>query len=436
MSRRPLRVAHLVSHPIPYFAPLYRELATRRGIDLTVYFYSDATLRDFDDAGFGRLVAWDTPLLDGYNSKFCPSSRRTDLSTRLTKGPNWDIVREIATGGFDVLWVHGYAHATTWLAVTVARMRGMRVLVRDEQTLLHGRGLRKRLFKQAALRALYSQSSALHIGERNREYFAHYGMAPERMTPARYCVDNRFFGEQAALLAPQRQAIRARFGAESGLPVVLFAGKLIEKKQPLRLIEAFARVRAERACALLIAGDGPQRAEAEALVARLAAPNVHFAGFLNQGEISQAYAAADIFVLPSRLHETWGLVVNEAMNFGLPIVVSDKVGCAADLVHEGRNGFVVDHSNTTALARAVRALVANPDMRARFGAESRAIIERYSIEACADGIVAACLRDSRGAIPPEAVAPPRPANAPARGRITGGDADDLASDTAEEAKVA
>jgi glycosyltransferase involved in cell wall biosynthesis len=387
---RPVRVAHLVSHPIQYFAPLYRELARRREIDLTVYFYSDATAREFVDAGFGRAVTWDTPLLDGYRYRLLPSAGRTDISGRLLKRPNMDIVREAASGAYDVLWVHGYAHLTTWLAAAAARARGMRVLIRDEQTLLHGRPLARRVLKAAALRALYAQSEALYIGEENRRYFAHYGMPPERMHPARYCVDNGYFQRQAAALAPHRATLRARFGIDDEAPVVLLAGKLIEKKQPLRLVEAFARVRASRRCTLLIAGDGALRGAAERLVARLGVPDVRLAGFLNQGELPEAYAAADVFVLPSQLHETWGLVVNEAMNFGLPVVVSDKVGCAADLVRTGANGFVVAHDDTAALARSIGALVDDGAMRARFGAVSRRIIDRYSIEACADGIVQAC----------------------------------------------
>jgi glycosyltransferase involved in cell wall biosynthesis len=172
---------------------------------------------------------------------------------------------------------------------------------------------------------------------------------------------------------------------------VLFAGKLIEKKQPLLLIDAFARARRDHDAWLLIAGDGPLRAECEALVARLRVPNVVFAGFLNQTELPDAYAAADMFVLPSKLHETWGLVVNEAMNFGLPVVVSDKAGCAADLVRPGRNGFITAHDGPAALAHALSALMADPAMRARYGAESRRIIDAYTIAAAADGIVAAAL---------------------------------------------
>jgi glycosyltransferase involved in cell wall biosynthesis len=385
-----VRVAHLVSHPIQYFAPLYRELAQRREIDLTVYYYSDATLREFVDPGFGRSVQWDTPLLDGYRHRMLPSAARTPISGTFARRPNLDVIREATSGAYDVLWVHGYAHLTTWLAVTAARARGMRVLIRDEQTLLHGRPRLRAASKELALRALYTQASALYIGEENRRYFARYGMPARRMFPARYCVDNAALQARAAELAPRRAQLRERFGIASSAPVVLFAGKLIDKKQPLRLIEAFARVRRERDCALLIAGDGPLREQARQVVDALHLPDVHFAGFLNQSELPEAYAVADIFVLPSKMHETWGLVVNEAMNFRLPVVVTDKVGCAVDLVRQGASGFIVPHTSTAALASAIGRLVDDPGLRARFGVVSRKIVDRYTIESCADGIVAAC----------------------------------------------
>ena len=396
MTGSPVRVAHLVSHPIQYFAPLYRELARRPEIDLTVYFYSDATARAFRDPGFGREIRWDTSLLDGYRWKFCRSARGRNIPDGLGMRPHLDVVREVSSGHYDVLWVHGYNHITSWLAVAAARARGTRVLIREEQTLLHGRPWYKRAMKQVALRTLLSQVSGLYIGEQNRHYFLHYGVPRSRLFPARYCVDNDFFQQKAAELSPRRHTVRATFGIDDDAPVVLFVGKFIEKKQPLLLLEAFERVRRGHRCWLLLVGDGPLRQAAEGLIARHQIPNVRMAGFLNQTELPAAYAAADIFVLPSAFHETWGLVVNEAMNFSLPVVVSDKVGCGADLVRPGWNGFIFPHRDAQGLARAIAMLVADEESRRAYGVHSRELVAQYSIEAAADGIVAACLAGSNG----------------------------------------
>jgi glycosyltransferase involved in cell wall biosynthesis len=387
--RRRLRVAHLVSHPIHYFAPLYRELAWRPEIDLTVHFYSDAPLRGALDPQFGRPVAWDAPLLDGYAYRFAARASRTPARASNAR-PQLDVVGDVVRGGYDVVWAHGYAHATTWLAMFAAHTRGARLLVRDEQTLLHERPWHRRFAKTIALRQLYARSYGLYIGEENRRFMLANGMRAERMFASRYCVDNAYFQARARELAPQRGELRAAFGIDDEAPVVLFAGKLIDKKQPLRLIEAFASVRAGQECWLLMAGDGAQRADCEALVSRMGVPGVRFAGFLNQSELPRAYAAADVFVLPSKLNETWGLVVNEAMNFGLPVVVTDKVGCAADLVRPSENGIVVAHDRTDELAQTIASLVGDVGMRRAYGARSRQIVSAYSIEAAADGIVAAC----------------------------------------------
>ena len=392
----PIRVAHLVSHPIHYFAPLYRELAQRDEIDLTVYFYAKGPAGEFADPEFGRSIAWDTPLLDGYTSRFCESAERTAAAPASIR-PRADVASAVANGNYDVVWAHGYAHATTWLSLARAGRTGARVLIRDEQTLLHPRTKIRSIAKTIALRALFARASGLYIGEENRRFFQHYGMPDDRLYPARYCVDNDAFRAQAAALAPERASIRAGFGISDDAPVVLFAGKLIEKKQPLKVIEAFAhaaavaRARGVAEPWLLMAGDGPLRAECEAFAARLGiADRVRMTGFLNQSEMPRAYAAADIFVLASKLHETWGLVVNEAMNFGLPIIVSDRVGCAADLVRSGENGRIVPHDDTAKLADAMLRLALQPETRRAFGERSADIVRDYSIEAAADGIVTAC----------------------------------------------
>jgi len=399
----PIRVAHLVSHPIQYFAPLYRELATRPELDLTVYFYSDASAGEFYTPDFARPVRWDTPLLDGFRWKLPPSARGAAIASRPFTRPHLDVLRDLVAERYDLVWAHGYAHLTTWFVLIAGRVRGVPVLLREEQTLLHGRAWHKRALKRALLRPLLRRSFGLYVGEQNRRWMLSNGAASTRLFPARYCVDNGYFQRRAAELRPRRPELRASFGITTDAPVLVFCGKLIPKKQPLLLLEAFQQVRRRHPCWLLVVGDGPLRGAMEDLVRRHRIPDVRMAGFLNQSELAAAYTAGDVFTLPSAFHETWGLVVNEAMNFSLPVVVSDKVGCGEDLVRPGSNGFVVPHDRADALADALATLVAEPGLRHRFGARSRELVDRYSVPACADGIVAACLaaagRDGHQGVP-------------------------------------
>jgi glycosyltransferase involved in cell wall biosynthesis len=396
-AQRPMRLAHIVTHPIPYYAPLYRELSSRPEVELTVFFASDFGVREYEDPGFGRSVAWDTPLLEGYRYRFMPSARGRELTGgRMFYKPNLDIIRSAGDGSFDAVWVHGYANVNAWFSFALTQLRGRTFLVRDDPILQHSRPGWRRMLKYPILRAVFSRAGGLYTGEQNRRYLIHYGMPEERLFRACHCVDNAFFQAKANELAPRRESLRDSLGVGGGDPVLLFCGKFVAKKQPLRIIEAFARLRGRRRCRLLMVGEGELRPAAERLVAQRGVPDVVFAGFLNQSEIVRAYAAADAFVLFSSHFETWGLVVNEAMNFGLPVVVSDQVGCGEDLVHEGQNGHIVAHDDVDALASALEAVFLSPEHADKLGARSREIIDEYSVERCADGIVAACETLARG----------------------------------------
>jgi glycosyltransferase involved in cell wall biosynthesis len=387
MERR-IRILHLVSHPIQYFAPLYRELAKRSEIELSVVFYSDASIHEFVDPGFERRIAWNADLLGGYKSIIPPSAQGRALHTRLLTTPQLDVLRIVAKSDYDVVWAHGYAHATTWLAWFICLLRRKPFLLREEQTLLRSRTHWRRLVKEIPLRALIKSSFGLYIGEENRRYLKRYGSRDDRLFAARYCVDNTLFRQEADELAGRRAAIRVEFGIYDDAPVILFCGKLAPTKNPQLLIRAFGRLRHRQSCWLLLAGDGPLRRMLEHEVESKGITNVLFAGFLDQREIVNAYIAADLLVLPSR-RETWGLAVNEALNFGLPVVVSDKVGCAPDLVRDGWNGLLVPVGDGDALTEALDRLVRDRSVRETFGQRGRELVARYGVDACADGIIEA-----------------------------------------------
>jgi glycosyltransferase involved in cell wall biosynthesis len=391
-----LKVAHLVSHPIQYYVPLFREISRRPEIDLTVYYYSADSLREYFDPGFGREVKWDVPLTGGYQYVFDQSANERKPIEGFDWRPSWSILRELAKKKFDVIWLNGYMFANSWMATLLSRIQNRHVLLRDDQTLLTPRSRSKRLVKRLVLPLIFKRISGLYVGESNRAFFEHYG-TPQTFRVA-HSVDNEMFAGYYRRLHPSRNALRTRFGVSGDDPVILFSGKLIDKKQPQLLLEAFRLVRQASKCHLLFVGDGALRESLQATVQTQAIPDVHFVGFLNQTELPAAYTAADILVLPSAYQETWGLVVNEAMNFELPIVVSDRVGCAADLVEEGRNGIIFKSGDVQSLAKALQALVAAPETRRAYGQRSSEIIKNYSVEHIASQLVTAC-QAAAGAMP-------------------------------------
>jgi glycosyltransferase involved in cell wall biosynthesis len=390
---RSYRVACLVSHPIQYQAPLFRYLAARPGIELTVFFLSDLSVNAYRDSGFGVNVKWDVPLLDGYRSEFLP---RVGSGSGLSFWRPWTfgLRARLRRGCFDALWVHGYAHRGCLAGIAAAKSLNIPVMLRGESNLLSETDDALKLgVKRLAMPALFRKIDAmLAIGRLNREYYIHYGVEAERIFEMPYAVDNEFFRTAADCARPHREALRAELGLKPGRPVVLFASKMQPHKRAADLLEAYARLSrdgvAQPKADLIFAGDGEERANLERRVRELKWDSIRFIGFRNQTELPALYDLCDVFVLPSE-HEPWGLVVNEAMNAGKPVVVSDRVGAGPDLVEDGVNGSVYPVRDVAALAERLRQLIDSREHRAAMGARALESVARLDFAADRIGLLAA-----------------------------------------------
>lgn len=388
-DRRAIRLVHVVDHPIHYFAPLYLEISRHPEVDLKALFWNTHGSRRQWERMFGKVFRWDFPLLEDYQYEFLFGDRGI-LPVKVRR-----LLEHIRPERCDVVWVHGYTPNYSLLTAFAARQRGIPFLLREEANLLDPRPYWRRALKRPLLSWLCSWAYGLYIGTHNKEFYRHYGMPEEHLFPAPYCANNAFFQDQSRVLGQRRRELRIDFGLPPHLPTVLFAGKLEPKKNPLLLVEAVAAIQGHYPCSLMYAGDGPLRESVEKRASQLGLSHMIITGFLNQTEICRAYAAADVFVLPSAFKETWGMVVNEAMNFGLPIIASDRVGCASDLVRPGENGYVFPSGDIEALADALRQLVGDPERRRRLGERSVQIVQHFSIERTAKGIIAAALAATR-----------------------------------------
>ena len=387
---RPVRVAYFVSHPIQYQAPLLRRIAQEPDIDLTVFFSSDLSVRAYKDAGFGVHVHWDIPLLDGYKYEFLPRMRASD-TLGFAKPLNWGIFHRLRKGRFDVAWVFGYNRLVSLNAILASKLLGIPVILRAESNLHdHQRSAATLAAKRIYARILRSTiSGVLPIGRSNEEYWKHYLGDDFPMSPMPYAVDNDFFRRKALETAPQRESFRRELGLDAGRPVILFASKLQTRKRCIDLVEAFIRLAPSLATGpeayLLIVGDGEERAHLEARVQESGLSAIRFLGFRNQTELPRIYDLCDVFVLPSH-NETWGLIVNEVMNAGRPVIVTDQVGCQPDLVHDGFNGLVYPALDVDALSRCLRRLLDDPALRATMGENSLRVIQQYSFEETVAGL--------------------------------------------------
>lgn len=384
------RVAILLHHPIHYHAPLMRQLAADPELSVQVYFCFDHGVTQRRDGEFGVEYKWDIPLLDGYSYAFLRNWSPRPSTAPISGVFNPGIWRELRTGKFDALIVHGYLSPTVWLSIAAALVSGTPVLMRGESTLLYGRSRWIRVVKRLFLRTLFSAVDLfLYIGTRNREFYESFGIKSNRLAFVPYSVDNESFFRLQAEDADLRARTRASLGITDGEPVILFVGKLVERKLPMDLLHAYEGVVADKPeTHLVIVGEGADRPELEGFVKSRGLTRVHFVGFQNRTRIPAYYACADVFVLPSR-HDPWGLVVNEAMCFGLPIIATTLVGCTPDLIAEGENGFVYQAGDVWTLTDHLHLLVADTSRRARMGRLSLERITRWGFTECVAGIKAA-----------------------------------------------
>lgn len=389
-----MKLGILISHPIQYLVPFFRVLAKTPGLDVVVFYTWNFGVEKTMDPEFGREIKWDIPLLGGYRNIFLKN-----FSPKPSSGfwgqINFGIIPALQREKCDALLLYGWNSFTNWLAFATCVFFGVRVLLRGESPWNQEvkKPAWKRFAKCVLLWPLFTFTSAfLYIGEQNKEFYLRYGVPAEKLVWVPYAVDNMRLLKSAEELIPRRAELRrSLLGIDDDRAVVLFSGKLIPKKRPMDLLRAFQeaseRLRTKgKKADLVFVGDGVLREGLEAHVKECAVSGVHFVGFKNQTELPSYYTTADLFVLSSGEGETWGLVVNEAMCFGLPIVVSDVVGCGKDLVHDGENGSVVPVGKVGALAEAMEKILGDRKLRERLGAESARLIPNYSFEKGAEEI--------------------------------------------------
>lgn len=388
-KRSKQRLAVLASHPIQYQAPLFRALAARPEIDLHVYFCCRWGAESYSDPGFGVRFSWDLPLLDGYRHTFLTNLSPFSGPSRFLGLLNPGILGTVLHGKCDALWIHGWALASNWLAWAGAAARRLPILLRGETSgLAEPTGLKGRV-KRGVLKTFFSQVAGfLAIGTNNANFYRSYGVPEDRIFWTPYGVDNAFFTQHAQMLAGEKRSLREREGLPPNLPVILFCGKFQERKRPLDLLKAFAPLDGESAGSLIFVGDGPLRPEMERFIADQRLNNVYILGFRNQTELPICYAMADVLVLPSG-HEPWGLVLNEAMCFGLPVIASDRVGAAADLVQEEVNGFRYRVGDIVALRDCIRKVLSDAGVREAMGCQSQVIVDRWGVKEGVEGVVKA-----------------------------------------------
>jgi glycosyltransferase involved in cell wall biosynthesis len=352
------RLAFIVSHPIQYYAPLHQRLAHRGDLRIKVFFTWHDGRQAVRDSGFQRVVAWDIPLTEGYEWELVPNVAAAPGTHHFLGLRNPTLVKRVLAWQPDAVHVTGWAWASHLWALRSLRRRGVPTLFRGDSHLLDEtmRGPRWRL-KEAVLRQVFAWPSAvLYVGQANRAYYEAFGVTPDRLYHCPHSIDVARFAEPAELYQREARVWRQQLGIADDDFVLLFAGKLERKKRPIELMRV---VLEHGGLVLILVGNGELEGEVQALAA--AHPTrFRVLPFQNQSRMPVVYRLGDIFVLPSGWGETWGLAVNEALACGRPVLVSDRVGCAGEVLEGGDPGVgaVFPSTELSAIGQAIAGLAA------------------------------------------------------------------------------
>lgn len=349
----------------------------------TTVLYCEDTTKGYFDKEFSRRINWDSPMLEGYNYVLLKNSWLSWLGG-FFRYSNTEIVNYLNSSRCDVLVVHGWNYFTSVFAILYAKWKGIPIWLRAENPLnqeilkpWYVKDLKRMILQNGLFRLV---DRFLYIGQENKKFYLHYGVPEHKLDFWPYAVDN----EALNRAFPEFTKKKAR--EELQLPegfMILFCGKLIAKKNPWDLIKAFQKADLKGSILVLV-GEGELRVPIHEYISNAGIKNILLPGFVNQSRLPLYYKAADVFVLPSGAGETWGLVVNEAMNFSLPIIVSNLAGCSADLVRSGENGHVYECGNILQLTDFLSRVYRDKAWLEKAGSRSSDLIKEYRYQVIID----------------------------------------------------
>lgn len=369
----------MASHPVQYMAPLFRRMAMDPAMELQVAYCSLRGAEAAVDPDFAVTVKWDLPLLDGYSWSEIPNRGSGEESFWGLRNPGLGSL--IRTGRFDaVLCYVGYVRASFWIARSAAKAAKAAFLFgTDAHTLAPRDGQSWKVWaKRLFWPWLFRQADQIFVPSSGTfDLMRQLGIAAERISLTPYAVDNEWWKSQAEKV--DRSAVRSQWGAAADDAVILFCAKLQPWKRPMDLLRAFGQARIKKSL-LVFAGEGAERVRLEAAARKLGvAERVRILGFVNQSQLPAIYRGADVLVLPSG-YEPFAVVVNEAMCCECPVIVSDQVGAARDLVVPLRPEFVFPAGDADALARTLEAALGDRGKLRETGRAGQELVERHRPE--------------------------------------------------------
>ena len=360
------RVALITNIIAPYRIPCFNKVAEYADFGFHVYFTAENE-ENRKWKIYKDKINFDYKVLKGLHFTL------NEKIVHWTFGLFYYLIKE----KYDLIAIGGYTQPAYWEALFVSKILGSKILFFGESTLNDRRSTRW-IFDKLKRFFIKRCDGFVPAGNAAAEYVKYLEAPEDKIFIARFCADYDFFHSEYLRLKPHKEEIKRKKGYPS--IVILFSGRFVWYKGISFLLEAYSHLRKERDdIGLVLLGDGSEREKYQDYVRSNNVKDVFFEGFVQQEELPVYYTSADIFVLPS-LSDPWGIVINEAMAFGLPVISTDVAGVTYDLVKDGVNGFVVKAGNSSELYNALKKLCESPELRKKMGKKSLELVKEYTPE--------------------------------------------------------
>jgi len=370
------KIALITNIIAPYRVPCFNKIIESDIFNFDVYFLAEnESNREWKI--YRDKIKFHYKVLKGVHFKL-----RNERILHLNYGLAYYLVKQ----KYDLIAIGGWDQVAYWEALIISKILGTKIMYFGESTLKDRRS-NSQFFEKMKRVFIKNCDGYLPAGNAAAEYVKYLGGSPDKIFIARFCADHDFFYNEYLRLRPYKKEIKRKKGYPAF--TILFVGRFVWYKGVMVLLEAYKKLQEKnKDIGLVLLGDGPEREKYEKYCKSNNLKNVFFEGFKQMEELPEYYISADVLVLPS-LSDPWGLVVNEAMAFGLPVISTDVAGVTYDLVKNGINGYVVKAGNVKDLYKALKKLYKNENLRKKMGEMSLEIIKEYTPENWAKSFIEA-----------------------------------------------
>lgn len=381
-----LKLYYFAPHPVQYHTGIYQGLAKVKNIDFKVMYESDIGLKPIFVKEFKKEIEWDIDLLGGYPHEFLTNYSLNPMGGFFSR-VNFGILNKFFNDKPDVVIFNGYICFSDWLIMALAKLTKTRIIFRGEAVLRgveNNKSLKQKIKSVFLTGWLKRCDVVMYSCTGNKKYWEFYKVINEKLFPIPCAVNNDFFQLEREKYIGKENQIKHELGVKNNDLVILFSARFSTRKRPLDLLKALTQIDCKNIVVLFV-GDGLEREIMEEFSDKNNIKTV-FTGFKNQTEISKYYAIADIDIVISD-YDPSPKAMNEAMNFEMPIIVTDVVGTAHDLVKDGENGFIVKVGDIDEIAKKIDYFNKNRDAIKTMGKKSFDIVQKWNYKEDVKGIL-------------------------------------------------